>query len=205
MTNVKIYNPHQPVILPAKFTWKSIPGWFDYQDFYNRILATLTGQPSPSIAVEVGSWFGQSTAYFAGELKRRNASHVKFTTVDTWQGTLNEAHHQAVVAQHGGSIYYVWLSNMQKCHVLDWVQPLKMQSVEAAQRFGDGTVDFLFLDGDHTTPGLVADIRAWAPKMRAGGTLSGHDADWSEVWAAVEQELPGRAKRHGRCWVIDNF
>jgi len=202
---VTIYNPYRPVILPAQFTYKSIHGWFDYRAFYDHILDKLCAVPQQRVAVEVGSWFGQSTAYFAGELKRQDASNVDFYAVDTWEGTPNEAHHMQVVARYGGSIFEAWKNNMQKCKVTGWVNPLRKPSVEAAKEFADESVDFVFLDADHTTPGVVADIQAWRSKIRPGGTLAGHDADWSEVWAGVEQELPGLAKRFERCWVVENW
>ncbi len=35
--------------------------------------------------------------------------------------------------------------------------------------------DFVFIDADHSYEGCKADIEAWAPKIRAGGWLGGHD------------------------------
>jgi predicted O-methyltransferase YrrM len=35
--------------------------------------------------------------------------------------------------------------------------------------------DFVFLDADHSYEGCKADIAAWAPKIKPGGWLGGHD------------------------------
>ena len=51
---------------------------------------------------------------------------------------------------------------------------LWMESVPAAQRFGQ-ELDFVFIDADHTYLAVKADIQAWAPKIKTGGLLCGHD------------------------------
>lgn len=52
---------------------------------------------------------------------------------------------------------------------------IKMDSVEAARYVADGSLDFVYIDGDHTYKGAKADIEAWAPKVRIGGIVSGDD------------------------------
>jgi hypothetical protein len=37
--------------------------------------------------------------------------------------------------------------------------------------------DFVFIDADHSYEGCAADIAAWAPKVKPGGLLCGHDYD----------------------------
>ena len=68
-------------------------------------------------------------------------------------------------------------------------------SVAMAAEVADGSLDFAFIDGDHSYAGCLRDIRAWAPKVRAGGWLSGHDfahPDQGEVERAVTEWLAGR-------------
>lgn len=54
---------------------------------------------------------------------------------------------------------------------------LHMDSVDAAKTIPDGTLDFVFIDADHSYEGVKRDIEAWKPKVRAGGLLCGHDYD----------------------------
>ena len=56
-------------------------------------------------------------------------------------------------------------------------QICRMQSLAAACTFDAGTLDFVFIDADHSYEGCKADIRAWAPLVRLGGVLCGHDYD----------------------------
>lgn len=54
---------------------------------------------------------------------------------------------------------------------------LRGDSVEMAEKIGDGALDLVFLDGDHMEFGTLRDIAAWAPKLKPGGVLGGHDID----------------------------
>ena len=51
----------------------------------------------------------------------------------------------------------------------------RMRSDEAARHVADGALDFVFIDADHSYEGISTDIRLWAPKIRSGGILCGHD------------------------------
>lgn len=52
---------------------------------------------------------------------------------------------------------------------------MKMTSLEAAQQIEDGSLDFVYIDGDHRFDAVMMDIILWAPKVRKGGIVSGHD------------------------------
>lgn len=51
----------------------------------------------------------------------------------------------------------------------------RMRSTEAAKHFADESLDFVFIDGDHSYTGCKTDIDAWLPKVKKGGLLCGHD------------------------------
>lgn len=51
-------------------------------------------------------------------------------------------------------------------------------------------VDFVFVDGDHSTNGVILDIQAWLPKIRKGGRLVGHDYNFKTVRDAVLSLFP---------------
>jgi hypothetical protein len=55
------------------------------------------------------------------------------------------------------------------------VAVLRMDSVRAASSFDDKSLDFVYIDGDHSYEGAKRDILAWAPKVKSGGVLAGHD------------------------------
>ena len=51
----------------------------------------------------------------------------------------------------------------------------RRRSIEAAAVTPPGSVDLVFLDGEHTTPAVLEDLAAWSPAVRPGGWLGGHD------------------------------
>lgn len=52
---------------------------------------------------------------------------------------------------------------------------LRMTSLDAAELFADNSLDFVYLDGNHTFEGLSADLQKWYDKVRSGGLLIGDD------------------------------
>ena len=47
----------------------------------------------------------------------------------------------------------------------------------------DDSCDFIYVDGDHSYAGCLADIKAYWPKVKVGGIMAGHDYDdieWSK-------------------------
>lgn len=52
---------------------------------------------------------------------------------------------------------------------------LRAPSVLAAASVRDQSLDFVFIDADHSYRGAMADLIAWSPKVRPGGLICGHD------------------------------
>ena len=52
---------------------------------------------------------------------------------------------------------------------------IQKTSAEGAQNIQDGSIDFCYVDGDHTYEGVYIDLRVWLPKIRLGGVMAGHD------------------------------
>ncbi len=78
-------------------------------------------------------------------------------------------------------------------------------STQAASQFEDGSFDWIFVDALHTYRALQADLKAWWPKLRVGGLMSGDD-----YGDRMDTELVGRHRnrsmsapdRGGSYWVI---
>lgn len=52
---------------------------------------------------------------------------------------------------------------------------LRMTSADAATQFDHDSLDFVFIDADHSYEGCRSDIDLWIPKLKDGAVLSGHD------------------------------
>lgn len=171
-------------------SWKKIKGHFDYSLIYDEALDRVQGH---AVFVEIGSYYGRSAAYMGEEIKRRLLP-VKFYCVDPWAGTM----------KCPNDIFPEFQRNISRAGVWDYVTPIRQRSVDAALNFEDGTVDFVFVDGDHSFDAVVEDILTWRPKLKATGRMAGHDIDREDVLRAVEQEFPGKWRRWERCWIVDN-
>jgi predicted O-methyltransferase YrrM len=78
---------------------------------------------------------------------------------------------------------------------------LKMLTTEAAKQIENQSLDFVFIDADHSTKGVIADIQAWRPKIKPGGLLCGHDANKESVRIALDEILKGWVKLpFDSCW-----
>ena len=79
-------------------------------------------------------------------------------------------------------------ANMREAAVDDIIFPMEMLSTEAARQFQDESIDFAYIDADHTYKEVLADIKAWLPKICKNGMIGGHDyADSAGVRQAVAE------------------
>lgn len=70
-------------------------------------------------------------------------------------------------------VYKSFLDN-QEC-MGNRFELIKMKSEEAADLFEDESVDFIFIDGDHSVKGVMTDLIKYVPKVKKGGIIAGHD------------------------------
>ena len=67
----------------------------------------------------------------------------------------------------------------------DQIEMLEMDSVSASEHIADGSLDYIFIDGDHSYSAVSRDLKAYWPKMKQGGIFAGHDWNLPEVNQAV--------------------
>jgi hypothetical protein len=54
-------------------------------------------------------------------------------------------------------------------------------SAEVAKKVRRGSLDFVYIDANHTLPHVITDIWKWSVRVRPGGIVAGHDyADFGE-------------------------
>jgi hypothetical protein len=74
---------------------------------------------------------------------------------------------------------------LRNCAVFNFATQPKTQliidlSTEAAKRFEDESLDFVYIDANHSYKYVREDILAWLPKVKKGGIIGGHDYDWTD-------------------------
>lgn len=115
------------------------------------------------VGAEIGVYKGQFTEKFCQK-------GLKMSAIDNWQVYLGGAeNHQA---QERQDVLYkktmTRLSNYD-CTVI------RKNSLDALSDFEPGSLDFVYLDADHSFRGIADDIYEWYRKVRSGGIISGHD------------------------------
>lgn len=80
---------------------------------------------------------------------------------------------------------------------------IKLDSRNASGFFNKDSLDFCYLDGDHSLEGIYNDVYLWVPKVRVGGIVAGHDykdGPNSGMKDYFGNQLPFRVKT-----VVDDF
>lgn len=57
----------------------------------------------------------------------------------------------------------------------DRAKIIREPALTAVSSFEDESLDFVFLDGDHSFEAVTQEIDAWFPKVKKGGWIGGHD------------------------------
>lgn len=77
---------------------------------------------------------------------------------------------------------------------------IKKKSAEATGLIDDDSLDFVYIDGNHSFDSVMEDISLYYPKLKKGGLLSGHDYDLENVKRAVDASI----KSHDLILHIEN-
>lgn len=116
------------------------------------------------VGAEIGVYKGAFTKLFAEE-------GFKIYAIDPWmafsgQGrTLNRKDRQNFLFEHTSRLLKPYSNALI----------IRQTSMDALQYFDDGSLDFVYIDGDHDFRHIAEDIFEWSKKVRKGGMVSGHD------------------------------
>jgi cephalosporin hydroxylase len=160
-------------------------------------LTELIAQRRPKTVVEIGTAHGGTLFLWC----RQADSTATIVSLDLPGGI------------HGGGypywkswIYQRFPRGAQKLHLLrgDSHQPEMLARLKKVLP-GDGKVDFLFLDGDHTYHGVKTDFEMYSGLVRPGGLIVFHDickhpeslnCHVDRFWQEIKNERPTREFVH---------
>jgi len=148
--------------------------WFSYQNVYSKMVNYFQDNAH---FVEVGSWKGRSSSYMAVEIINSDKC-IKFDCIDTWLGSIehtdpNSWFYQPELIEDSNWLYKTFLENIQPVNHI--INPIRTTSLKAASLYMDRSLDFVFIDASHDYENVLADIKAWYPKIKKGGFIAGHD------------------------------
>lgn len=168
--------------------YKDLPGWFDFEDVY---LEAVLRAPPRSILVELGVYEGASLAFLAVEAWN-SKKDLMVVGVDTFEHSKTsepaDAHYMRVrdlFFDQGLPTLLLW-----------------GHTQEMVAKFAPKSLEFVFVDADHSEDAVFEDIAAYWERVRSGGWLAGHDIDDGPgVGKAVRRFWgPNWSPCSARCW-----
>jgi predicted O-methyltransferase YrrM len=153
-----------------------IKGWMS-PDELNFLARTAS---EASITVEFGCFLGRSTRAIAD-----NTPGIVYA-VDPWNGLYFKDDNKPIDLFHIND-YTQFKENLADHISVSKVIPMRLYSWEFP--FKAGSVDFVFIDGDHRFEYVVEDIKLAERLVKPGGMIAGHDythQDWPGVKKAVD-------------------
>jgi len=125
----------------------------------------------PALFAELGFKSGAEIGVLKGQWSEklcRNIPNLKMYCIDKWVCYLSYKDYEHNKLKKYGSIAKNRLKNYN-CKIIEkW-------SMDAVKEFKDESLDFVFIDGNHSFQYVTNDIAEWSKKVHKGGIISGHD------------------------------
>ena len=143
------------------------------------IFEVLTTRRSVS-CIEIGCHLGRSAIFMGQLLKQWNGTLISFDP------------YQAITVQDLGDLenrtpdqeYGTALMNIDKKNLSGTVSLIRATSEKGSQGIENNTIDFIYIDGDHSIEGVTTDIDCWKSKLKSGATILIDD------WEAMCSRVP---------------
>lgn len=136
----------------------------DDVEIHGLVRALRSVTPPALCVVEIGSYCGGSTVVIARTAARR-APGARVFAIEPFSAE--------------GARYQRDYESLFDANVAEWgvgatVQKIKKTSDEAATEW-TRSIDYLYIDGDHSYDAVVRDVRNFVPFVREGGVFALHD------------------------------
>lgn len=131
------------------------------------------------IGVEVGVCNGVTSELFAQQIPNITKLYAvdNYPAFVDWDGTRVTEDRQA--------------ETMRRCQErlakYPNVEFVYKSSVEFGETLFDESIDFVFVDGDHSYEATLKDLQTYWPKVKTGGVFAGHDINLVSVTKALEE------------------
>lgn len=166
-------------------------GWFPHE---NQVkLDEIIKEHDIKTVIEIGSFVGLSTAFFA-----KRVDHVwAIDPFTLWP----EGRENGDARQYGEDFYYKFAENMKNERVLTKVTPVRMTSREASERLNNVIeADLVYVDGSHDYESVKEDLILWGSFAKKFICGDDYDHNWPGVMKAVDEIYPQR-QVYGNLWI----
>jgi hypothetical protein len=181
---------------------------------YENLFTEMVNRFDNAHFVEIGTAIGKSTMYLGVEIINSN-KNIKYDTYDCQRkynkeewcpSTLEvlENPNLEELPEEEDSSWQNYLHNINPIKHI--VNSYREYSVIASKKYENESLDFVFIDGNHSFEEVVMDINHWLPKIKKNGVLAGHD--YTDENYAVRNAVNSifnkdKIRIDGSCWVIE--
>lgn len=121
-----------------------------------------------NLGFKVGAEIGVAAGVYSEVLCKLNPG-VKLYLIDTWK---TYPGYRAYIKQDALDSFFAEAKKRLTNYDVTFI---KSFSADAIKQFKDNSLDFVFIDGNHSYNYVLQDIELWIKKIRPGGIISGHD------------------------------
>ena len=160
------------------------PNWFAQtaQHNFEQFLLPLAGQDDLHF-LQLGVYTGDASLWMLQNVLYNSDYHA-LTDVDTWQGSDEPAHDEIDFEE----VFRIYSKKMIKytSGKRDVNYPVKICRTTTIDWFTNryeewkcwGDYDFIYIDADHTTVGVILDAELSWPLLKSGGIMAFDDYTW---------------------------
>ena len=151
--------------------WISAPGLCD-------LVTHLFQQQETIVGLEIGVASGWTMNHFL-----QNLSNLQLTGIDPYIGYMDG---NIKIAQEMLDAQYLAAQD----NISDFAprgKILRGYSQDFVNSFEDKSLDYIFIDGDHSYEGALRDCELFFPKIKSNGIFAGHDWSFDGVQKAVNE------------------
>jgi predicted O-methyltransferase YrrM len=147
------------------------PNWFEQTAQYNfeAFLTPLAGKDDLNF-LQLGVFTGDASLWLAQNIL--TGSDCLLIDVDTWEGSEEEAHE----IMNFADVYSVYLDKVKP---YPFIKHWELDTNLFFRSFATQDYDFIYIDADHTTVGVLLDAEHSWPQLKSGGILAFDDYIWS--------------------------
>lgn len=148
------------------------PNWFEKSAKHNfeEFLLPEAGKPNLTY-LQLGAYTGDATSWLCENILTGDGSWLH--DVDTWQGSDEPAHESIDFYE----VQKIYKSKIAMQPVTSWVSTTFNYLINVARERED-KFDFIYIDADHTTVGVLLDGELSWPLLKSGGIMAFDDYTW---------------------------
>ena len=148
------------------------PNWFEVtaKQNFERFLPEFKDKEQLKF-LQLGAFTGDASKWMLDNIL--TGSYSKLTDVDTWEGS-DEPDHKSM---DFNDVYATYITKIKEFNNVYHFQE-NTQSFLARIYGGPYRYDFIYIDADHTTVGVIVDAELSWPKLKRGGIVAFDDYTW---------------------------